>query len=160
MSGYSAGGMFTQRYALLHPERLLAISAGQCGGYLTLPVPHYDNYRLDWPLGINDFDSLTGQSFDMDAYKNIPQFIYVGDLETDNSHSMLLWEPGFYNGWSYVNFINSTFGENDRDRLQGEINFLLANGFNNFEFVIYPNTAHEYTTQMIIDTFNFFEKNK
>lgn len=42
IEGYSSGGMFAQRFALLHPDRVQAIAAGQCGGNFILPLVEYD----------------------------------------------------------------------------------------------------------------------
>lgn len=58
MQSFSKGGVFAQRYALLHPERVLAIAAGGIAN-LVLPLHSYDGVLLDWPGGINDLEALT-----------------------------------------------------------------------------------------------------
>jgi hypothetical protein len=78
VDGFSAGAMFAQRYALLHPERVHAIAAGQCGGAMTLAGSIYTDTvaaQMDWPVGVYDFPSLVGREFNQDAYRQIAQFI-------------------------------------------------------------------------------------
>lgn len=77
MEGFSASAMFTQRYALIYPERVQAIAAGNPGGSLVLPISIYNDTTLDWPIGINGFKSFVGYDFNFDLYKQIPQFIYL-----------------------------------------------------------------------------------
>ena len=72
---FSAGAMFAQRYCLLHPERVHAIAAGSCDGSLTVPGSNYNGTDMDWAVGINDFQSLLGYSFNMSDYQQVPQFI-------------------------------------------------------------------------------------
>jgi len=65
--GFSAGGMFAQRYTLLHPERVQAIAAGHCGGTIVLPESQYGGaggIPMDWAVGVNNFSSLVGYDFD------------------------------------------------------------------------------------------------
>ena len=78
VAGFSVWGMWADRYTLLHPNRVKAYAAGAPGGALTLPESHYHYTRMDWSVGINDF-FLTGANFNVNEYKNIPHFIYIGD---------------------------------------------------------------------------------
>ncbi len=77
LEGFSLGGMFAQRYALLRPERVQAVSAGHCGGTLILPQSTYNETVMNWPVGVSKFESLVGQPFNEEVYKQIPQYIYV-----------------------------------------------------------------------------------
>ena len=90
IEGYSSGGMFAQRYALLHPERVKALTGGQCGGNFTLPMVMYGNQTLNWPVGVNNLDNLACIPFDLDAYRDINQFIYIGDLDTGEGGTTIL----------------------------------------------------------------------
>lgn len=139
MDGFSAGGMFVQRYALLHPAHLQALAAGQCGGALTLPERLYGTTPLAWPSGVYDFDTLVGLPFERTAYQQIPQFIYIGDQDNANSTlgnpGEVLTEPGeVWSSVEQINFLNRTFGATDPVRLQNQVQYLTQLGYHNITF--------------------------
>lgn len=156
IEGFSAGGMFAQRFTLLHPELVKAIAAGQSGGALTLPVEEYKNRKMDWPLGIYGFEQLIGEPFNMDAYIGISQFIYIGS--DDNNNSTVHYGNEIWNN-SQVNTLNF-FGKTDPSRINSQVDYLHSIGFNNIHFKLYPGYKHNYYDDQITDFFNFFEENK
>jgi len=85
VEGFSTGGMFSQRYGVLHPERIKALAAGHIGGFITLPIYEYDYTDLNWPLGLNDYEILIGNQFKFNEYANLPQFLYIGENDTKKS---------------------------------------------------------------------------
>ncbi len=156
IEGFSAGGMFAQRFTLLHPELVKAIAAGQSGGALTLPVEEYKNRKMDWPLGIYGFEQLTGKPFNMEAYKSVSQFIYIGNNDINNS--TVFYRSEIWNN-SQVNTLN-IFGINDPCRLNSQVDYLHSIGLNNILFKLYPGYKHNYYDDQITDFFNFFEEKK
>lgn len=64
MNGYSASGVFAERFSLLHPDIIDTVCIG--GASESIPVI---SDILDYPLGIKDFSKITGLSFDIDNYK-------------------------------------------------------------------------------------------
>src|SRR4030095_7351619 len=54
ITGYSANGMFANRFALLHPERVLAAAVGSPGGWPLAPVDTWQGRSLRYPVGIAD----------------------------------------------------------------------------------------------------------
>ena len=78
LNGYSSSGVFAQRFALLHPDLISAVCIGGASG--SIPIP---NKEFDYPIGIADFEELTGKQFDMESYKKIAFTYYVGELEGD-----------------------------------------------------------------------------
>ena len=157
IEGFSAGGMFAQRYALLHPTRVQAIAAGQSGGSIVLPVSSYNGVKLDWPVGVGDFETLTGSPFDKTSYKQVPQFIYIGDQDTENS---TLWGIGeLWRSQSQIDFLNIVFGDTDPIRLREQCAYLNALGCN-ITFKSYPGVGHLRTNEMQDDVFAFFNANK
>ena len=76
--GYSGGGHFAHRFAILHPDRLWAASIGAPGS-VTLLDP-----SRDWWVGIRDLEARLGIAFDAQALAKIPVHMVVGeaDLET------------------------------------------------------------------------------
>ena len=79
LNGYSSSGVFAQRFALLHPDVVETACIGGASG--SIPVPTKD---LSYPLGIADYEKLTGKEFDFENYSKIKFRYYVGELETQN----------------------------------------------------------------------------
>lgn len=79
LNGYSSSGVFAQRFALLHPDVVKTACIGGASG--SIPVPIKD---LSYPLGIADYEQLTGKEFDFENYSKIKFRYYVGELETQN----------------------------------------------------------------------------
>ncbi|NQU30603.1 MAG: SUMF1/EgtB/PvdO family nonheme iron enzyme, partial [Anaerolineae bacterium] len=86
MFGFSNGGLFSNRYTLLHPERVEAIAAGGTAGEITMPEEEIDGVELKWFLGTSELESLTGKPFNRDKYLKVPQFNFMGDLDLKNYH--------------------------------------------------------------------------
>jgi hypothetical protein len=78
MFGFSGGGHFVHRFAILHPERLWAASIGAPGS-VTLLDP-----QKDWWVGIANLPELFGKPFDGEVLAKVPVQMIVGgaDLET------------------------------------------------------------------------------
>lgn len=79
LNGYSSSGVFAQRFALLHPDVVETACIGGASG--SIPVPTKD---LSYPLGIADYEQLTGRTFDFEKYSKIKFRYYVGEFETQN----------------------------------------------------------------------------
>lgn len=77
LNGYSSSGVFAQRFSLLYPEVIDAVCIGGASG--SIPVPSDD---LNYPLGVKDYEELTGKKFNFEQYKDIKFRYYVGEYET------------------------------------------------------------------------------
>ncbi|MFK8032336.1 MAG: hypothetical protein AB8G18_19070 [Gammaproteobacteria bacterium] len=78
IAGFSASGTFSNRFAFLHPEKLLAVVSGGVNAFPMLPVKSVDEDNLEYPLGIADFETLSGTKFNLAAWKELPQMIFMG----------------------------------------------------------------------------------
>lgn len=85
MTGFSASGTFANRFSLIHPEKVKAVAAGGLNGILMLPLSEEEGQKLTYPAGIVDFDSLFGKSFDREAFRNTPQFLFMGALDENDA---------------------------------------------------------------------------
>ena len=164
IEGFSAGGMFAQRYALLHPNRVRALAAGQCGGHFVLPETTYQGTALNWPAGVNNLGALAGLSFDSASYKKIAQFIYIGELDSGAGGTTTVWPAdwGPQDMWESVEqleFVRSQFGQPDPARLRFEIDYLNSLGYDKIGLTVYPGLAHEYTREVIEDYMSFLVQN-
>jgi len=81
--GFSASGTFANRFAFLHPERLLAVVSGAVNAFPMLPLDSMDDSALPFPLGTADIQTLTGRSFQRASWRGLPQLIFMG-AEDDN----------------------------------------------------------------------------
>lgn len=77
MFGFSGGGHFTHRFAMLHPERLWAASIGAPGS-VTLLDP-----ERDWWVGIRNVAEIFGRPVNLAALARVPVQMVVGSLDLE-----------------------------------------------------------------------------
>ncbi|WP_312620858.1 alpha/beta hydrolase [Agrobacterium pusense] len=75
--GFSGGGHFTHRFAILHPEKLWAASIGAPGS-VTLLDPN-----RDWWVGIRDLETRFGKAFHPKEFAKVPVQMVVGDADLE-----------------------------------------------------------------------------
>jgi len=85
MHGFSASAKFCNRFAFLHPERVKAAASGGVNGIPTLPLSRRNGYTLPFPIGIADIETFTGRPFDEQAHRQIPQYIYMGYMDRNDT---------------------------------------------------------------------------
>lgn len=76
MYGYSGGGQFAQRFFMLHPQHLRAVSIGAPGVVTLL------NADYDWWVGIRDMEARFGIRPDLDAMRAVEVQTVVGSEDT------------------------------------------------------------------------------
>lgn len=79
MAGFSGGGQFAQRFLLLQPHRLHAVSIG-APGYVTLL-----DRSLPWWAGLADFADHFGAPPDLDAMRRVAIHLCVGTADTETA---------------------------------------------------------------------------
>ena len=84
-TGFSASGTFANRFAALHPERVKALAAGGINGLLFLPLEEMNDIKLTYPVGTFDFQELFGKPFNAEAFREIPQFYFMGALDDNDA---------------------------------------------------------------------------
>jgi hypothetical protein len=146
--GYSINGHFANRYSLLHPDRVQAVAAGGLSGLITLPFSSYAEREMNWYLGVNNFESITGLFFDFSAYENIPQYYFWGENDLFPYHL----DEGFPE-WVEV------WGSNSVEALTNQCAF-LSSQIPNATCHEYPGIGHDETSETIEDIFLFFEQFK
>ena len=151
MSGYSSSGVFANRFALLHPEIVKAYSAGGINGLLMMPYSQCNNAKLNYPVGTDDFQKITGSYFDFDSFQKIHQFLYMG--ETDNN-DVVQMDDGYSDKEREV--IYKTFGEvmlPDR-WFACQLQYKLAT--HNAQFRTYSGVGHEMNADIMRDLVKFY----
>lgn len=130
--GFSGGGHFTHRFAILHPGKLWAASVGAPGS-VTLLDP-----KRDWWVGIRDLPARFGTAFDPAALARVPVQMIVGDADLET------WEITHKPGGAY--WMESA---NDAGRTRPERLRALAASFERagvqVRFDLLPGVSHERT---------------
>jgi dienelactone hydrolase len=107
MAGFSASGVFTNRFAVLHPERVLAAAVGGPGGWPIVPVRADQGETLPYPVGIADLDNgeLSGHAVDLAALQRVHFLFLLGDGDTNDATP----GPDSYSE-AHAELINRLFG--------------------------------------------------
>jgi dienelactone hydrolase len=85
ITGFSASGSFANRFAVLHPDRVLAAAVGSPGGWPLAPVASTRGQTLPYPVGIADVDALTGAPIDLAALRRVHFLFLLGDADTNDA---------------------------------------------------------------------------
>lgn len=150
MMGFSASGQFTNRFAILHPDRILAAAAGSPGGWPLAPLPAWQGETLNYNVGIADAATLLGVDLDMEAVRAMPIMLYMGDSDTNDAVPY----SDAYNDQQREQ-IYRLFGMTPVDRWPiAELIYDTA-GMNS-TFVLYPGVGHWITDEMFDDIADFF----
>ena len=154
MTGFSASGMFTNRFAFLHPDRVKAAAIGSPGGWAIAPVETYKEKNLRYPIGTGDFKTVSGEKLDLEKLRKVPMFIFLGDKDENDSVVF---------GDSYEDedkiLIFELFGKTPVDRWEIS-KTLYSQAKLNAEFKLYPGVEHKVTKEMRDDIIKFFSDHK
>lgn len=83
--GFSASGTFSNRFAFMHPDKLLAVVSGAVNAFPMLPATELDGAPLNYPLGIADIEEISGQQFKEAEWVALPQMIFMGALDDNDA---------------------------------------------------------------------------
>ena len=137
IQGYSASGMFANRFAVLHPERVKAVAAGSPGGWPIAPLTAFGGETLPYPAGVADLESLTGKPFDAERFKSLPQLIVMGSVDDNDSLD-------FRDGWDEepAALVDRLFGKDPQARWKNsEMSYKTAGA--NAQFVLVDGVGHD-----------------
>lgn len=150
MNGFSASGTFTNRFSFIHPGKIKALAIGGFNGELMLPQKKINGSELNYPLGINDFTEIFGDKFDIEAYSEIPQFIYMGALDDNDAVQF----DDAYNEQERK-IINENLGSNVQVRYS-ECQKIYTEKNINAVFKTYEKVGHWTTSEMNLEVIRFF----
>jgi len=151
MSGFSASGSFVNRFAFLHPERVLALASGSPGGWPLAPQAALEGgVALNYPVGVADLAALSGEAWRPAALKAVAAFIYMGDQDANDA---VVHRDSF--SAADERLIFARFGSTPLARWQLSQRLYAEQGLD-ARFVLYPGAAHSVTPQMQADIAAFF----
>lgn len=149
--GFSAAGMFANRFAFLHPGRVLAAAVGSPGGWPIAPSKEFNAKKLRYPIGISDFETVAGRKLDAERLRNVRFFLFLGDKDENDSVVF---------GDSYEpedkELVLANFGKLPVDRWETSKKFYVDARLD-AEFKLYPGIEHTITPAIIADVNKFFE---
>lgn len=153
MHGYSASGVFTNRFAVLHPDVVRAVAAGGVNGIPTFAARQWQGTTLAFPVGIADLKELAGIEFDEPAYKRVSQYIYMGYLDRNDT---TLSRDAFCE--EHAQLIRSLIGADMGKRWLVSQSIYRELGVP-AQCVTYNGSGHEIKPEMIEDVVAFFKAN-
>lgn len=152
--GFSAAGMFANRFTVLHPERVKAAAIGSPGGWPIVPVEKWEGETLRYHVGVSDVQQLTGNQFNLGLFKTIPLFLFLGDQDTNDS---VPYDDSY--GTEDRELVNRLFGTTPVKRWPKAQQIYDYVGCSS-QFVLYPGVGHEFSSGMKTDVINFFKDNR
>lgn len=150
--GFSASGSFTNRFTLIHPDKIQAAAAGGLNGLLMLPTDELNGKPLHYPLGTGDFHNLFGIPFDSISFSRIPQFYFMGELDDNDA---IPYEDGY--DINERNLVFELLGkEMQPTRWNSCINIYKKKNVN-ARFKIYEGIGHENPEKIKDEVLEFFK---
>jgi len=158
VAGFSIGGIFANRFSLLHPDRVIAFAAG---GVSVVEFPfevHQPSGRvLDWSLGIANYEELMGHPFDQEAYRAVGKYFYNGENDTLGENSYVNGEVSDYFTPDEVAWLRATFGDPDPVRVENMVQYMRDQGWE-VTSRVYPDHGHDGLIPLFAeDILEFFE---
>lgn len=152
LSGFSASGSFVNRFAMLHPEHVVAVACGSPGGWPVAPLAEFEGISLTYPVGIADVKALTGSPLNLESVKSVAWFFLLGDKDTNDA---VPYRDSFSK--ADEDFIFRHFGPTPLARWPSAQRIYTAQGLK-ARFAVYPGVGHTVTGEMEADIADFFEK--
>ena len=151
IAGFSAGGMFANRFAVLHPDRTLAASIGSPGGWPIAPVADDHGRPLLYPVGVADVEVLTDRRLDRDGLRRVRFLFQLGDADTNDSVPALdSFSP------ASEALVMQLFGKTPVARWPAAQRLYEAARLR-ARFALYPGVGHSVTPEMGADTEALFQ---
>jgi dienelactone hydrolase len=150
--GFSAAGMFANRFTFLHPKRVKAAAIGSPGGWPIAPATKFAGKELRYPIGVNDLKAVAGSNLKLNDLRKVRFFIFLGDKDVNDS---LVFSDGYEEQDKELVF--ELFGKTPVERWDISKKLYLDAKLN-AEFKLYPDTEHRMTPAIIGDITAFFER--
>lgn len=152
MLGFSASGMFTNRFTFLHPKRVKAAVVGSPGGWAIAPAASFKEKTLRYPVGTNDLESVSGKKLDLKNLRKVPLFVFLGDEDDNDS---VIFRDSYDKEDEELIF--ALFGKTPVERWEVSKKIYRDSKLN-AEFRLYPNVKHAVTKEMMQDILAFLSK--
>lgn len=142
IAGFSASASFANRFAILHPERVLAAAVGSPGGW---PIAPIDEAGLTYPVGIADVERLTGRKINRPTLQKV-HFLFM--LGADDNNDSVPYRDSFSAADEAL--IMRRFGKTPVARWDAARRLYEHAGLH-ATFRLYPRVGHTMTPEMRAD---------
>lgn len=149
--GFSAAGMFANRFAFLHPERVKAAAIGSPGGWPIIPKGEHKSRMLRFPIGTADLETVAGRKLNIDQLRKVRFLIFMGDKDENDS---VVFKDGYEP--EDTDLIFELFGKTPLERW-ATAKRSYADAELSAEFRLYANIGHTMTPAIIGDVAAFLE---
>jgi len=153
LNGFSACGNFSIRFAILHPQLVRAVAAGGLNGLTTFPTAEWEGKKLRYPIGIADLEAITGIKFDLEEYKKVAQYLYMGSLDDNDT----VWDGAPYLSGEDIKLIRGITAEDVQERWLISQHIYKELGIP-AEFKTYEGIGHTINHKILNDVAVFFKK--
>lgn len=140
IEGYSAGSKFAGGFTAMYPELIKACILGGTTGHEILPTNEYMGEKISYPIGVADI-----HNFNLQTYKSIPQFHYIGEEDNVDPADTILDEfgnlkPKYSDTYTIkeIEQIHRIKGKNVLDRYNRTEKIYKELGMQNSKFMRYP----------------------
>ena len=156
MAGFSASGTFVDRVSMLHPDKVKAVASGATLDDMMLPLSEYNGEKLVFPIGIADYEALTGKTFQIKDVNSMAKVVFMGAEDQNDTLA-----EGFSDSYSATErkIVGNAFGFHLLQRAQLLIQ-LYAEAGGEAKFIIEEDTGHFVSQQMIDYLVRFFAANR
>ena len=153
VTGGSSGGMWAHRFALLHPELVMAVAPG-ANPVWTMPVESYAGRPMPYQLGVANLERFGLEPFDPTRLANIPFFVFMGGEDTNDPFREA---PGGTYGYTReeIAWYIRHFGRTPQERARFFCDLLNSRGIP-CEYREYPGVGHRLTFEMKKAILHFF----
>ena len=153
MHGFSASGSFVNRFTALHPKKVKAAVSGGINCMPIIPSEKWNGIELPFHIGVGNIAEIAGIRFDLEEYKKVAQYIYMGELDDNDTLPF-----------------NDAFNEDERQLVIKVLGSEMKKRwekskmiYNHLEIpsqmVIYKGVGHTITPEVENDIINFFRLN-
>jgi len=153
MHGYSASGVFANRFPVLHPQIVRAVATGGVNAIPIFPIAQWHGTTLPFPVGIADLKKIADIDFDEQAYRQVSQYLYMGYLDRNDT---TLSRDAFCE--EHAKLIRELIGAEMSQRWQVSQSIYRELAIP-AQCVTYNGSGHEIKPEMIDDIVKFFRAN-
>lgn len=150
--GFSASGLFVNRFLFLHPDRVQAAVIGSPGGWPLAPFASWNDVFLPYPVGLGDLEEILGEVIEMKKIRSIPLLFFQGEED-----SRELVGDVFAFEHEHTALIEKQFGTCIQERWS-KAEAMYEEGGMDSEFVLIPQTGHWFSEEMEQLVLSFFQQ--
>lgn len=154
MTGFSASASFTNRFTLIHPQKMQAAAAGGLNGLLMLPVGELKGESLNYPIGTGNFELVFGKPFDSVSYTQTPQFYFMGALDDNDA---VPYDDAYSE--NERNLVYKFLGKEMMPTRWEKCKQIYELKKVNASIKTYPEIGHEQADMVKIEVLDFFKQN-